>query len=107
MNLLFICSRNQWRSPTAEGMFKRSQVHRARAAGTEPSARVRVNEQMLHWADIVYVMEYKHRERLKELFPETVRGKKIIVLDIEDNYQYNEPELIDILESALGEYLTE
>ena len=40
--LLFICSRNQWRSPTAEDLFRDHAEYEARSAGTSDSARVRV-----------------------------------------------------------------
>ncbi len=104
MNLLFICSRNQWRSPTAEAIFKNSQNHHARSAGTEPSARIRVTEKLLSWADVVFVMEKKHRERLQEKFPSM--GKTIIVLDIPDEYQYMDPELVEMIKHSVEPYLS-
>ena len=102
MNLLFICSRNQWRSPTAEAIFKNSAAHNARSAGTSDSARIKVNEAMLHWADIIFVMEKKHRQIIKSKFEV---DKNIIVLDIPDEYQYMDEELIDIIKSAVADYL--
>jgi len=52
-NLLFICSKNQWRSPTAELLFKNHPVHTARSAGTNNNARIRVNQKMIDWADVL------------------------------------------------------
>jgi predicted protein tyrosine phosphatase len=104
-NLLFICSKNQWRSPTAELLFKDHQIHSARSAGTSDKARVKVSEKLLDWADIVFVMERKHRDILKQRFASAVVGKEIVVLDIEDDYQFNDPELIGILQVVLGDYL--
>ena len=68
MNLIFICSRNKWRSPTAEAIFHNSQRHQARSAGTSASARVKVNETMIDWADLIFVMEQRHRQLLQERF---------------------------------------
>ena len=34
-----------------------------------------------------------------------ISGKDMIVLDIEDNYQFNDPELIEILKTNLADYL--
>jgi predicted protein tyrosine phosphatase len=104
-NLLFICSKNQWRSPTAELLFKNHATHSAKSAGTSDKARIKVNQKMIAWADFVFVMERKHRKILEQNFPLAVASKLIIVLDIEDNYQFNAPELIDILRISLQNYL--
>ena len=60
---------------------------------------------MIAWADIIFVMERKHRKILEYNFSETLADKPINVLDIEDNYQFNDPELIDILKTSLQDYL--
>ena len=80
-------------------------MHHARSAGTSPQARVRVNHKLLAWADIIFVMEQKHRDILRQEFPAIVREKRVVVLDIEDNYKFNDPELIDILKICLVDYL--
>ncbi len=105
MNLLFICSRNQWRSPTAETIYKNVQGVDARSAGTVPSARVRVSEKLLHWADIIFVMEQKHKKRLNGNFPNAIEGKKLVVLDIPDEYQYMDEELVAMLRDCIDPYL--
>lgn len=102
MNLLFVCSRNQWRSPTAEVIFKNSDEHNARSAGTADSARVRLNEAMLEWADIIFVMEQKHKRIIRERFP---IQKEIIVLDIPDEYQYMDEELVEMIKASVAPYL--
>jgi predicted protein tyrosine phosphatase len=102
-NLLFICSKNQWRSPTAELLFKNHAAHQARSAGTSEKARIRVSQRLINWADIIFVMERKHQEILKQRFQ--INDIQLIVLEIEDNYQFNDPELINILENSLQRYL--
>jgi predicted protein tyrosine phosphatase len=42
--LLFICSQNQWRSPTAERMFDGMHAYTAKSAGTENGARIKVTK---------------------------------------------------------------
>ena len=106
-HLLFLCSRNQWRSPTAEEIYKNHPHLSVRSAGTENGARIRVTEKMLHRADLIFVMEKKHKQRLFEKFPETVIGKRILVLDIPVDYQFIDPELIKIIELGVREYLPE
>ncbi|SDQ00772.1 Predicted protein tyrosine phosphatase [Mucilaginibacter sp. OK268] len=101
--LLFICSKNQWRSPTAELLFKNHPVHQAYSAGTSDKARIRISQKMIDRADVIFVMERKHQQLLKQRFD--ITDKLLIVLDIEDNYQFNDPELVEILEDVLREYL--
>lgn len=107
LNLLFICSRNQWRSPTAEILFKNNPNHHARSAGTSAAARVRVNEKMLNWADRIFVMERRHKQLLVLRFPDVLSEKTIIVLDIEDEYAFNDEVLVALLKDRLREYLPE
>lgn len=102
-NILFVCSKNQWRSPTAEGLFKNNQKHTARSAGTSSKARIKVNQKLIDWADVIFVMERKHKDLLKKSYVTSLQ--KITVLNIEDNYQFGDPELIEILKSQLAEYL--
>ena len=105
MNILFVCSRNQWRSPTAETIYKNYNGLAVKSAGTEPSARIRVTTKIIDWADIIFVMEKRHKQRITENFGNTILGKKIIVLDIPDDYQYMNEELIDSIKRSVEPYL--
>lgn len=104
-NLLFICSKNQWRSPTAEALFKNHALHQARSAGTSDRARIKVSSKLIDWADVIFVMERRHKQLLQQRFGDVLTDKKLIVLEIEDNYKFNDPELIDMLKVALAVYL--
>jgi predicted protein tyrosine phosphatase len=94
IRLLFLCSRNQWRSPTAEKVYQNESRVEVRSAGVSASARCRVSEKLLRWADLVIVMEHEHKQRLREQFPELVRELRIEVLDIPDDYEFMDPELV-------------
>lgn len=107
LKLLFICSRNRWRSPTAEKVFNGLDGLQARSAGTEAGARIKVTAGHLGWADIVFVMEKKHQRRLQDKFPDAVADKRIICLNIPDDYQFMQPELIELLQCAVPPYLAE
>jgi len=104
-NLLFICSKNQWRSPTAELLFKNHPLHHARSAGTGSKARIKITQKLIDWADVIFVMERKHKDIITGSFREALNGKEIIVLDIEDNYRFNDPELVLVLNNTLHDYL--
>jgi predicted protein tyrosine phosphatase len=101
--LLFICSKNQWRSPTAELLFKDHPFHITRSAGTSDKARIHISQKMIDWADVIFVMERKHRDIIKQRF--TFKSQLVIILEIEDNYQFGDPELIEILKVSLADYL--
>jgi len=104
-NLLFICSRNQWRSPTAEKIYSRDERINARSAGTSPRARRTVNAKDIEWASTIFVMEYKHKDRLKANYARLLQYKKIIVLDIPDDYGYMDSELVEVLSDSVEQYL--
>lgn len=104
--LLFLCSRNRWRSPTAEKIFHDVDGFQARSAGTEPGARIKVSAGHLGWADVIFVMEQKHARRLREKFAEEVADKPVICLHIPDDYEFMQPELIALLESAVTPHLS-
>lgn len=105
MNILFVCSRNKWRSATAETIYKNHPEHQVRSAGTEPSARIKLNAKHVIWADLIFVMEKKHKQRIKEKFSEEIADKKIVVMDIPDEYQYMDKELIEELNLKTHDYL--
>lgn len=104
-NILFICSRNQWRSPTAEQVWKKHPELNVRSAGTSPRAKRTVNAKDIQWADIIFVMEEKHKNRLKAEFTRLLGHKDIAVLDIPDDYQFMDAELVEILQESVGSYL--
>ncbi|QDH23877.1 protein tyrosine phosphatase [Saccharibacillus brassicae] len=105
MQLLFICSRNKWRSLTAEHMFNALPDWDVRSAGTENGARVKVTGGHIGWADTIMVMEKRHTRRLKEKFAAELRGKRLICLDIPDDYGYMDEELIELLKNRVAEHL--
>ena len=105
MNLLFLCSQNKRRSLTAEKMFHGYHGHKACSAGTESNARVTVTPGLLGWADIIFCMEKKHVRRIKEKYADLIAHKKIVCLNIPDDYEFMEEELQELLESYVCEYI--
>lgn len=104
-HLLFVCSRNRWRSPTAEALFRDDPHYVARSAGTENGARIKVTAAHIGWADLIFCMERKHAERLRQRFPEVLAGKRIVTLRIPDDYALHDPALIARLRTVLPPYL--
>lgn len=104
-HVLFICSRNQWRSPTGEQVWKNHPALTVRSAGTSPSAKRTVSVKDIQWADVIFVMEEKHKNRLKARFTRLLDHKSIQILDIPDEYQYMDEELVNIMKQSVGSYL--
>ena len=88
MNILFVCSQNKRRSLTAEKIFNGTNGHDVRSAGTENNARIKVTAGLIGWADIIFCFEKKHLRRLKEKYPDELSMKKVITLNIPDEYGY-------------------
>ncbi|MFZ6718671.1 low molecular weight protein tyrosine phosphatase family protein [Undibacterium sp. Ji49W] len=105
IHILFVCSRNQWRSPTAEQVWRRHPMVQARSGGTSPNARHRVSMSDIQWADVIFVMEEKHKSRLLAEHRQVLNGKVIHVLDIPDEYKYMDPELVTQLQDAVADIL--
>lgn len=105
MNLLFVCSKNRWRSPTAEYIWRRQPGFSVRSAGTSPAARHPVSSADLAWADVIFVMEEKHKSRLLAEHRDVIAGKPIHVLDIPDDYRYMDPELVTQLQTSVAAIL--
>jgi len=105
MKLLFVCSRNRLRSPTAEAVFSAYDGVEVLSAGTNPDAENPVSADLIEWADLVFAMESVHRRRLHKQFGPLLRANRIVVLNIPDDYKYMEPELVRILEEKVAPYL--
>ncbi len=105
IKILFICSKNKWRSLTAEKIFHGFNGYDVRSAGTEANARIKVTDGHIGWADIIFVMEKKHSRRIRDRFGDMLYDKKIICLDIPDDYGFMDEELIELLKCRLSEYI--
>ncbi len=103
--LLFLCSRNQWRSPTAEALFRDHPRYDARSAGTENAARIKLTSGHIGWADVIFCMEKKHAARVTERFAEALSDKPLITLRIPDDYTFMDPALIELLRAELATHL--
>ncbi|QNI04813.1 phosphotyrosine protein phosphatase [Halomonas sp. SH5A2] len=105
MNLLFICSENRLRSPTAERVFSAYPGIQAIGAGTGVHAQTPVSRGLIEWAEIVLVMEKSHRDEVAKTYEELLKGKRLVCLDIPDHYEFMQPELIKMLKERVPEYV--
>jgi predicted protein tyrosine phosphatase len=100
LNILFVCSKNKWRSPTAETVYRNHKRLNVRSAGTSASARKRISEKDINWADLIIVMENEHKKRLISQY-NNHKLPQIFVLDIPDEYQYMDSELISNIKNSV------
>ena len=104
-NVLFICSQNRLRSPTAEQVFSSWKGLEVSSAGLNNDADNPVTPELLHWAELVFVMERAQRNKLQRKFRTALNGKRVICLEIPDEYAFMDPELIRLLEAKVPKFL--
>lgn len=103
--ILFVCTENRLRSPTAAAIFSDYEGVEAISAGTNPNAATPVSAELIEWADVILVMEERHKIKLTEQFAEQVGDKKIGVLGLPDIYDYMEPVLVQLLKQKVPSYV--
>ena len=103
--LLFICSRNQLRSPTAEAVFSGRPGIEVDSAGLDHDAVVPLSPEQVKWADLIFVMETPHASKLRRKFKRDLNGQRVIVLGIPDDYRYMSPALVALLERKVASHL--
>ena len=103
--ILFVCSQNRLRSPTAEQVFSGRSDLDVASAGTNNDADNPLSGELVEWAELIVVMEKQHRAKVQKRFRASLQGKRIICLDIPDNYAFMDPALVKLLETRLARYL--
>ena len=104
-NVLFVCSQNRLRSPTAEQVFASRNDIEVASAGLDRTCGNPVTPELLEWAAIVFVMEKDHRRKLSARFGPFLKSAKVICLDIPDDYAFMDPALVRILEARVPRFL--
>ncbi|MBK9586101.1 MAG: phosphotyrosine protein phosphatase [Alphaproteobacteria bacterium] len=105
MNLLFICTANKLRSATAETIFSEVEGINAIGAGTDKTAPTTISSDLIEWADVIFCMEQTHKNKVKRLFHSLLKNKRLVVLDIPDDYDYMQTELIRLLKARISPIL--
>jgi predicted protein tyrosine phosphatase len=104
-HILFVCSQNRLRSPTAEQVFARHPGVECMSAGTNHDADNPLTAELVEWAEIIFVMEKTHRDKLTSRFRKYLRNQRIICLDIPDDYDYMDPGLVKLLRAKVSPFL--
>ena len=105
LRVLFVCSQNKLRSPTAEQVFAGHPGVECTSAGTNNDAENPLTAELVEWAEVIVVMERQHRTKVSKRFRKELAGKRLVCLDIPDNYEFMQPELIELLKARAGRFL--
>lgn len=103
--VLFVCSQNKLRSPTAEQVFASYPGVECASAGLNHDAENPLTAELLEWAEIIFVMEKAQRAKLTSRFKKHLHDQRIICLNIPDNYDYMAPALVALLEAKVRPHL--
>lgn len=103
-NVLFVCSQNRLRSPTAEQAFAARRDIEVDSAGTNHDAENPLTAELVVWADIIFVMEKAHRTKLQKKFRRSLKAR-VVCLDIPDDYAFMDPALVTLLEERVPGHL--
>lgn len=104
-HILFICSKNRLRSPTAEKIFSTYHNVECASAGLCDDAENQVTPELIEWADLIFVMEEAHRIKLSDNFSSDLKDAQVICLDIPDQYDFMDPALIQLLKIKVTPFL--
>ncbi len=103
--VLFICSQNRLRSPTAEQVFATWPGIEVSSAGLNNEAENPVTPELLEWAELIFVMEKAHRSKLSTKFRPYLKHAKVVCLDIPDDFALMDPALVLILNQRVTKFL--
>jgi predicted protein tyrosine phosphatase len=100
--ILFVCGRNQWRSPTAERIYRNDPRVHVRSAGVSVKSGRQISADDLSWADLVVVMEQRYKSRILATFRD---HPPIVSPDIPDEFEFMDEELIKLIRESVEFHL--
>jgi predicted protein tyrosine phosphatase len=102
MKLLFVCTANMDRSPTAEAVYKHDSEFEVQSAGTSKFANRPITAALVEWADAIVVMEAGHEAHIRHHYPDAAAGKQIFCLEIPDRYHRMDPRLVRLIRRQMA-----
>lgn len=102
---LFVCSQNKLRSPTAEHIFADVPGIVTASAGTNNDAENPLSDELVDWGDFIFVMERQHRNKLQKKHRTALKDKRVVVLDIADEFDFMDPALVRLLHAKMLRWL--
>lgn len=105
--VLCCCSAGILRSPTAALVLAQNPYgYNTRACGLEESfALIPFDKVLAGWADEIVVMTKQHRAVAKMYLEEWGMEKTIVCLNIQDDFEYRDPQLMELVKVRYNAYL--
>lgn len=103
--ILFVCNANQLRSPTAEKIYSDRKDLEVKSVGISQLAKQCISQEIVDWADIIFVMEKNQQNKIIRKFKGVYNKKSVINLEIPDEYEFMEESLISTLKTKLNKYI--
>ena len=75
------------------------------SAGLNHDAEEAVTSELVEWADIIFVMERTHRNKLQKRFKPHLKHARVICLGIPDDYEFMDPDLVKLLKARVPQFL--
>lgn len=97
LRIVIVCTQNKLRSPTAETIFRDHPGWEVASAGTERDAPTPLTHDLLEWTDVALCMQKQHRDWIRSKLKGALPDDRILILGIPDDYEYMEPELVELL----------
>lgn len=103
--VLFVCSRNKLRSPTAEQIFSKCSDLEVMSAGLNRDSVYQISSEDIKWADYIFLMESMHKRKMLTKYRKYIKDQRIIVLNIPDDYEFMDPQLIELLLQKVSKHI--
>ena len=97
LRVLFVCTQNKLRSPTAEVIFAQHSGWQVASAGTERGAPTPLTRDLVEWADVAVCMQKAHRDWIRSTLKGALSDDRLLILGIPDDYEFMDPELVQLL----------
>ena len=77
-----------------------ARCRRSHSAGLDKSSREQVTPELLEWADLIFVMERAHRNKLAKKFRGYLKHQRVVCLNIPNEYPYMDPRLVRLFRES-------
>lgn len=97
LRVLFVCTQNRLRSPTAEALFRTLPDWEVASAGTARDADTPLTRDLLEWADVAAHMEKSHRDWIRSKLRGVLPDDRLVTLGVPDDDEFMDPDLVMLL----------
>ncbi len=100
-----VCSANRLRSPTAEHVFASWPAIKVDSAGKNHDACNPLTAEQVEWSDVIVVMAKTHKNKVQQHYRKWLNGKRVVCLDIPDEYEFMDEQLVRLLQAKMRRFL--